>query len=62
MVLQDLGRRINSAVTNLTREQNLDEKVQPSVVLRRDTPPKLATVSQPAQIACNRGHVADHIV
>ncbi|KAF1732699.1 Signal recognition particle [Beauveria bassiana] len=26
MVLQDLGRRINSAVTNLTREQNLDEK------------------------------------
>lgn len=27
MVLQDLGRRINTAVTNLTREQNLDEKV-----------------------------------
>lgn len=27
MVLQDLGRRINAAVTNLTREQNLDEKV-----------------------------------
>ncbi|KAH7136393.1 SRP54-type protein [Dactylonectria macrodidyma] len=26
MVLQDLGRRINSAVSNLTREQNLDEK------------------------------------
>jgi len=26
MVLQDLGRRINAAVTNLTREQNLDEK------------------------------------
>lgn len=30
MVLQDLGRRINAAVTNLTREQNLDEKVPPS--------------------------------
>lgn len=29
MVLQDLGRRINAAVTNLTREQNLDEKVLP---------------------------------
>ena len=28
MVLQDLGRRINAAVTNLTREQNLDEKVR----------------------------------
>ena len=28
MVLQDLGRRINTAVSNLTREQNLDEKVQ----------------------------------
>lgn len=27
MVLQDLGRRINAAVTNLTRDQNLDEKV-----------------------------------
>jgi hypothetical protein len=27
MVLQDLGRRINAAVSNLTREQNLDEKV-----------------------------------
>ncbi|TDZ19586.1 Signal recognition particle 54 kDa protein-like protein [Colletotrichum orbiculare MAFF 240422] len=26
MVLQDLGRRINTAVTNLTREPNLDEK------------------------------------
>ncbi|GAB0137612.1 hypothetical protein EsDP_00005869 [Epichloe bromicola] len=26
MVLQDLGRRINAAVTNLTRDQNLDEK------------------------------------
>ncbi|KAI9898782.1 hypothetical protein N3K66_007142 [Trichothecium roseum] len=26
MVLQDLGRRINAAVSNLTREQNLDEK------------------------------------
>lgn len=28
MVLQDLGRRINTAVTNLTREPNLDEKVR----------------------------------
>jgi hypothetical protein len=28
MVLQDLGRRINAAVSNLTREQNLDEKVR----------------------------------
>ena len=28
MVLQDLGRRINAAVTNLTRDQNLDEKVR----------------------------------
>ncbi|KAG5956907.1 hypothetical protein E4U58_006347 [Claviceps cyperi] len=26
MVLQDLGRRINAAVTNLTRDQNVDEK------------------------------------
>ena len=31
MVLQDLGRRINAAVSDLTRSQNLDEKV--SVVL-----------------------------
>lgn len=29
MVLQDLGRRINAAVNNLTREQNLDEKAGP---------------------------------
>lgn len=28
MVLQDLGRRINAAVTNVTREPNLDEKVR----------------------------------
>lgn len=34
MVLQDLGRRINAAVTNLTREQNLDEKVRPSLSIR----------------------------
>lgn len=27
MVLQDLGRRINSAVNDLTRSNNLDEKV-----------------------------------
>ena len=27
MVLQDLGRRINAAVTDLTRSSNLDEKV-----------------------------------
>lgn len=27
MVLQDLGRRINAAVTDLTRSPNLDEKV-----------------------------------
>jgi hypothetical protein len=27
MVLSDLGRRINAAVTDLTRSQNLDEKV-----------------------------------
>jgi signal recognition particle subunit SRP54 len=34
MVLQDLGRRINAAVTNLTREQNLDEKVRPPAPIR----------------------------
>lgn len=28
MVLQDLGRRINSAVSDLTRSPNLDEKVR----------------------------------
>lgn len=28
MVLQDLGRRINSAVNDLTRSNNLDEKVR----------------------------------
>jgi len=28
MVLQDLGRRINAAVTDLTRSPNLDEKVR----------------------------------
>src|SRR5262245_12992440 len=27
MVLQDLGRRINAAVSNLTHNNNLDEKV-----------------------------------
>ncbi len=27
MVLQDLGRRINAAVSDLTRSSNLDEKV-----------------------------------
>ena len=27
MVLQDLGRRINAAVSDLTRSPNLDEKV-----------------------------------
>ena len=27
MVLQDLGRRINAAVSDLTRSANLDEKV-----------------------------------
>jgi hypothetical protein len=27
MVLQDLGRRINAAVNDLTRAPNLDEKV-----------------------------------
>lgn len=27
MVLQDLGRRINAAVSDLTRAPNLDEKV-----------------------------------
>ncbi|RCI11317.1 hypothetical protein L249_7771 [Ophiocordyceps polyrhachis-furcata BCC 54312] len=32
MVLQDLGRRINAAVTNLTREQNLDEKALDSML------------------------------
>ena len=31
MVLQDLGRRINAAVTDLTRSANLDEKVKPVV-------------------------------
>lgn len=29
MVLQDLGRRINAAVNDLTRSNNLDEKVGP---------------------------------
>lgn len=29
MVLQDLGRRINAAVSDLTRAPNLDEKVAP---------------------------------
>jgi hypothetical protein len=28
MVLQDLGRRINAAVSDLTRSSNLDEKVK----------------------------------
>jgi signal recognition particle subunit SRP54 len=28
MVLQDLGRRINAAVQDLTRSPNLDEKVR----------------------------------
>lgn len=27
MVLQDLGRRINAAVNDMTRSSNLDEKV-----------------------------------
>ena len=31
MVLQDLGRRINSAVNDLTRSNNLDEKVSGSM-------------------------------
>jgi signal recognition particle subunit SRP54 len=31
MVLQDLGRRINAAVTDLTRAPNLDEKVLPPI-------------------------------
>lgn len=31
MVLQDLGRRINSAVNDLTRSNNLDEKVSVSM-------------------------------
>ncbi len=39
MVLQDLGRRINAAVTNLTRDQNLDEKVPPPSPL--ETPHEL---------------------
>lgn len=38
MVLQDLGRRINSAVSNLTREQNLDEKVWNALSLPPLTP------------------------
>jgi len=29
MVLQDLGRRINAAVSDLTRAPNIDEKVRP---------------------------------
>ena len=40
MVLQDLGRRINAAVTNITREQNLDEKVRPTA-LNPPTPANL---------------------
>jgi hypothetical protein len=31
MVLQDLGRRINAAVNDLTRSSNLDEKVSRSI-------------------------------
>lgn len=31
MVLQDLGRRINAAVNDLTRSSNLDEKVCRSI-------------------------------
>lgn len=31
MVLQDLGRRINAAVNDLTRSSNLDEKVRRSI-------------------------------
>lgn len=33
MVLQDLGRRINAAVNDLTRSNNLDEKVRISTFL-----------------------------
>lgn len=33
MVLQDLGRRINAAVSDLTRSSNLDEKVSVAVTL-----------------------------
>jgi signal recognition particle subunit SRP54 len=32
MVLQDLGRRINAAVSDLTRSANLDEKVDAPVL------------------------------
>ena len=37
MVLQDLGRRINAAVSDLTRSPNLDEKVFSSVRTFKDT-------------------------
>lgn len=33
MVLQDLGRRINAAVNDLTRSNNLDEKVSSTQLL-----------------------------
>lgn len=37
MVLQDLGRRINSAVNDLTRSNNLDEKVRLQLVTPQRT-------------------------
>lgn len=32
MVLQDLGRRINTAVSDLTRAPNLDEKASEAIL------------------------------
>lgn len=40
MVLQDLGRRINTAVSDLTRAPNLDEKV--TTALSRIPAPRLS--------------------
>ena len=37
MVLQDLGRRINAAVSDLTRSPSLDEKVRPRSPTRTKT-------------------------
>jgi len=38
MVLQDLGRRINAAVSDLTRTPNLDEKVSDTAATRASSP------------------------
>lgn len=45
MVLQDLGRRINTAVSDLTRAPNLDEKV--SVLKAHCQDPALRSLPSP---------------